>query len=264
MPPAAPNGLTATAASATQVNLAWTATAGATGYSVKRATSANGPYETIATGVTATSFADTGRTGGTAYHYLVTATNSAGGSLNSNGATATTPLPTLAPTYSGFRVNDGAAQRSHVTRLTLSFDQPVTVDAVGISLVRRGGGAQSFTLTPSADGKSIALTFSGSGIIGGSLADGVYDLVLRANAVRNGAGQSMSGGDRTLTFHRLFGDGDGNKTVDNADLFQFRRAQNSSIGSANYNATYDFNLDGQIDNSDLFQFRRRQNTGFVY
>eukprot|EP01113_Clastostelium_recurvatum_P009919 TRINITY_DN14840_c0_g1_i2.p1 TRINITY_DN14840_c0_g1~~TRINITY_DN14840_c0_g1_i2.p1 ORF type:complete len:816 (-),score=-14.65 TRINITY_DN14840_c0_g1_i2:149-2596(-) len=94
--PAAPTALTATAGNA-QVNLTWTASAGATGYNVKRATSAAGPFTTIAANVSGTSFANTGLINGTTYHYVVTAVNTAGESVNSAAASAT-PQSVVVPT----------------------------------------------------------------------------------------------------------------------------------------------------------------------
>jgi hypothetical protein len=86
-PPAAPTGLQATAGN-TQVNLAWSASTGATSYHVKRSTTNGSGYTQIAA-PTATNYTDTGLTNGTAYYYVVTALNSAGESGNSNQATAT-------------------------------------------------------------------------------------------------------------------------------------------------------------------------------
>ncbi|MCM3174284.1 glycoside hydrolase family 6 protein [Paenibacillus sp. MER 99-2] len=94
--PAAPTALTATAGNA-QVNLTWTASAGATSYNVKRATSAAGPFTTIAANVSGTSFTNTGLTNGTTYHYVVTAVNTAGESVNSAAASAT-PQSVVVPT----------------------------------------------------------------------------------------------------------------------------------------------------------------------
>ncbi|HKQ73186.1 MAG TPA: fibronectin type III domain-containing protein, partial [Blastocatellia bacterium] len=87
-PPPAPTGLAATAGNA-QVSLTWNASTGATSYNVKRSTTSGGPYTTIATGVTATNFTNTGLTNGTTYFFVVSAVNSAGESPNSNQATAT-------------------------------------------------------------------------------------------------------------------------------------------------------------------------------
>src|SRR5215471_20841551 len=65
-PPAAPTGLAATAGNA-QVTLNWNASSGASSYNVKRSTTSGGPYTTIATGVTSTSFTNTGLTNGTTF-----------------------------------------------------------------------------------------------------------------------------------------------------------------------------------------------------
>lgn len=83
-----PSNLTATAGDS-QVTLAWTAVTGATGYNVKRATTAGGPYTTIASNVSGTSYVDTSVTNGTTYYYVVTAVNVDGESANSNEASAT-------------------------------------------------------------------------------------------------------------------------------------------------------------------------------
>jgi fibronectin type 3 domain-containing protein len=86
--PAAPTGLTATAGDK-QAALSWNAVSGATSYTVKRATTNGGPYTTVASNVTTTSFTNTGLTNGTTYYYVVSAVNSAGESANSAQASAT-------------------------------------------------------------------------------------------------------------------------------------------------------------------------------
>ena len=82
--PSAPTGLTPTVVSSSQINLAWNASTGATSYNVKRATVSGGPYTTIAPGVTATNYSDTGLSAGTTYYYVVSAVNSSGESANSS------------------------------------------------------------------------------------------------------------------------------------------------------------------------------------
>jgi alpha-amylase len=89
--PDAPVGVTATATSSSAITIAWSASSGATSYTVKRGTAAGGPYSTtVGTGLTGLSVGDSGLTASTPYYYVVTATNSAGTSGNSNEATATT------------------------------------------------------------------------------------------------------------------------------------------------------------------------------
>jgi Domain of unknown function (DUF4082)/Fibronectin type III domain len=90
-PPAAPATLTATAVSASQVDLSWSAAADATGYRVERSTDGAtwASLAQLAGGVT--SHSDTGLASGTTYHYRVVATNAGGESPPSPVASATTP-----------------------------------------------------------------------------------------------------------------------------------------------------------------------------
>jgi fibronectin type 3 domain-containing protein len=79
--PAAPAGLTVGGETNGAV-LSWTASPGATGYNVKRATLTGGPYVTV-TSLGATNYNDLGLTAGTTYFYVVSATNNSGESANS-------------------------------------------------------------------------------------------------------------------------------------------------------------------------------------
>jgi fibronectin type 3 domain-containing protein len=88
--PLTPMSLTATPASTTQVDLTWWTTPGAESYVIKRATSAGGPYATIATGVTGTSYSDTALDELETYYYVVLAVNAQGESQLSSESTATT------------------------------------------------------------------------------------------------------------------------------------------------------------------------------
>jgi autotransporter-associated beta strand protein len=88
----APAGLTATAASATQINLAWNAVSGATSYNVKRSLTSGGPYTNIASGVTVTKYQDATLPGSALYYYYVVNAVAGGGETpNSAEAAASTP-----------------------------------------------------------------------------------------------------------------------------------------------------------------------------
>jgi serine protease len=90
--PAPPTGLTATPGPAIkQITLRWTASAGATSYTVKRSRYDGGPYKTIASGVTGTEYVNTGLRRGRQFYYVVVAVNAAGQSGPSNQATAVVP-----------------------------------------------------------------------------------------------------------------------------------------------------------------------------
>ncbi len=94
--PAAPTNLTATAGNA-QITLNWTAPATALSYNIKRSTSLSGPFATICTLKSGTSYTDNGINydgssqvpNGTPMYYIVTAMNTAGESAASNTAGAT-------------------------------------------------------------------------------------------------------------------------------------------------------------------------------
>ena len=106
-PPVAPAGLAATAGNA-QATLTWSAVSGATGYNVKRATVSGGPYATVASGLVAPGFTDTGLSNGTTYYYVVSATNAGGESANSTQVSAAPVAPPAAPT--GLAATAGNAQ----------------------------------------------------------------------------------------------------------------------------------------------------------
>lgn len=92
--PSAPTGLSATP-SGTSAVLAWSAVSGATGYRVKQATSASGPFTLIGSPTT-NSFTASSLTAGTTYHFVVSAVNSVGEGANSSSASCTIgalPLP---------------------------------------------------------------------------------------------------------------------------------------------------------------------------
>ncbi|MBB3193898.1 glycoside hydrolase family 9 protein [Roseateles terrae] len=75
-PPAAP--APTAAAGDGKVTLSWSAVTGAASYEVSRASSATGSYTSLASGLSALSYVDSGLTNGSAYFYKVGARNSAG------------------------------------------------------------------------------------------------------------------------------------------------------------------------------------------
>ena len=88
--PPVPGGLVAAATSVSRIHLAWNPSSGATSYKVKRSATSGGPYTTVAPDVTTTSFDDAGLNSSTTYHYVVSAVNANGESVDSAEASATT------------------------------------------------------------------------------------------------------------------------------------------------------------------------------
>ncbi|MBY0522487.1 MAG: hypothetical protein K2R98_03780 [Gemmataceae bacterium] len=144
--PAAPSTLAAMAGNG-QVSLGWSAVNGATSYNVYRATSSGGEGGTpVATGVTGTSFSDTGLTNGITYYYQVTAVNGSGESFKSGEASAT---PSLHPadrvavfrngTWFLSAVNsDYSSATTRVVQFGAAGDTAVTGDWVGDGQARVG------------------------------------------------------------------------------------------------------------------------------
>ncbi len=91
--PYAVTGLTATNTGAGQIDLSWNAADGATSYNLYRGSSSGLPAaaEPFATGITDTSYTDTGLSDGISYYYQVVAVNDSGLSGFTIEAHATTP-----------------------------------------------------------------------------------------------------------------------------------------------------------------------------
>ncbi len=188
-----------------------------------------------------------------------------------------------APRVSGLQVNAGQTnltQRSRVTSLTVTFSTQVTfagaVEAA-FGLSRIGGGAVGgFTATANVVSGMTVVTltgFTGAETNFGSLADGRYALVVRANQVTaggqqlDGDGNGTGGDDYALNgsvangLFRLFGDVNADGVVNAFDFSQFRPTFGSSTGDAAYLDYLDFNADGAINAFDFGQLRTRFGRG---
>jgi hypothetical protein len=163
-------------------------------------------------------------------------------------------------------LNDGAAQRSMVSSLTVTFGGAVVLDPGAIELRRQDGSMVGLHADISIlDGKTRAvLTFAGMDIIGGSLADGNYSLAIRADRVHDrwgreldGDGNGATGGDRAEAFFRLFGDSDGDRDVDLLDLGRFLSTLGRKRGDSRYLGYFDVNGDDRIGLIDLLALARR-------
>ena len=138
--PAAPGAVTA-AATNTHVSLNWNPSAGATSYRIKRSTITGGPYTTIANGLTATSFTDTGVTNGLTYYYVVAALNAYGEGPNSIQSASTVPFPKLAVITSSpnLLLSWPASASALVVSSTTNLAPPVVWLPVTTSPINQGG-----------------------------------------------------------------------------------------------------------------------------
>jgi autotransporter-associated beta strand protein len=98
--PTTPTNLTATAGDA-QAILNWNIASNATGYNVKRSTTSGGSYTSIANNFAATDFTNSGLSNGTAYYYVVSATNAVTVAESGNSVeVAVRPVSATSPTMS--------------------------------------------------------------------------------------------------------------------------------------------------------------------
>ncbi len=198
--------------------------------------------------------------------YNVAETMNIAFSTNAGAFTATSNnvvVSGAAGTVVSTQIDDGTAQRSMVRSITLTFSSSIasTLSTVLANLsLTRASDNLSVGLRGSLDstGKVLTLTFTGSSIIGGSLADGRYTLVYGGTTLLGAgtAGQT----DETKYLWRLFGDLNGTASVNAADLTAFNKAYNSRKGMSNYSVYFDYNEDGVIVNADQTAFTQHYGT----
>jgi hypothetical protein len=166
------------------------------------------------------------------------------------------------------------AQHSMIDSIYYTFNRPVNLAAgafsialtPNISITDAQGNTSSGTVGTiptlsyvSPDGGlTWVVTFSGNGVVNGSIADGVYDITLDHTKVSSAAGASPTS-DQADEFFRMFGNTTGGTTgatVSNTDYRRFAGAFGSVPTDANYLAYFDY-FGGSISNSAYRQFARR-------
>jgi peptidoglycan/xylan/chitin deacetylase (PgdA/CDA1 family) len=196
-PPTAPSNLTATAVSASQINLSWTASTdnvGVTRYQVERCRGTGCSNFATLTTVTGTTYNNTGLSAGTSYSYQVRATDAAGNlSTYSNTASATTKdtTPPTAP-------SNLAATAVSASQINLSWT--ASTDNVGVTGYQvercRGTGCSNFaTLTTVTE-----TTYNNTGLSFGTS----YSYRVRAtDAAGNFSSYSNTASASTLATHAI-------------------------------------------------------------
>ncbi len=169
--PGAPSNLTAKAASASQINLAWNDNSGnEDGFKIMRCQGAGcttfSQVGTVGAGVT--SYNNTGLSTATSYSYQVRAYNSAGTSAASNTASATTASAScsysLSPTSKSFSASGGSTTVKVTTGTGCTWT--ATTQASWITLTSSGGqgsGSFGYRVSRNTTGRSRSATVTAAG-----------------------------------------------------------------------------------------------------
>lgn len=153
---AVPSGLTAPAsltakAGAGKVTLSWAAVAGAASYNVYRGTTAGGEAPTpIKTGITTTTFSNSGLVNGTTYYYTVRAVSGSNTSLDSNEASATPLAIPVAPASLVATPANGA--------ITLSWAASAGAASYNVYQATTPGGEGTTPVKKSITGTGVSIT----------------------------------------------------------------------------------------------------------
>jgi len=186
------------------------------------------------------------------------------------------PVPQVLNTI----VGDGTAQRSEVRSFTVAFSEAVTLapGAITLALLNTGGSGSNgpagtaptdestgLTWSSTDGGKTYVVTFNSNADATGSLKDGIYTLIVHAAKVTDAAtGLVHVAADTTVAFHRLFGDINGDKTVNLTDYRAFKSAYLSTSTNSKWNPNFDVNGDGTINLTDYRAFKNNYLKQFIY
>jgi len=179
------------------------------------------------------------------------------------------------PTVANIAINAGALQRSMVTTIKVTFSENVTfpfgiaaafdVSRYAKATPNGSGLLGSVSLDLVQMGSDVIITFKAGGTVGidkaGSLEDGQYKLTIFADKVMGVAGTLDGDGDlsaegsptddKVQSFHRLFGDGNGDGNVNSVDFAQFR----TFFGVVG--PIFDWDGSGNVNGTDFAEFRKR-------
>jgi large repetitive protein len=210
----------------------------------------------------------------------ITAVYSGGAGFAGSTGTLTIQVTALPPTITTVVINQdisalynaagqpfAGAQRSMVDDIVYTFSEPVNILDPGadpnvftVAVAKDWTGAvPTLTWAPVAGSGDTqwAVTFSGNGVTGGSIANGAYTITVTdpASITAQSDSQALTLADEgiggaTQSFYRLFGDINGDGFVNAVDNFRFKQAL------LTYNAAFDYNQDGWVNSCDNCYFKQ--------
>lgn len=159
--PSAPTGLTVTGTSG-GTSLSWTPGANSGAFTVMRSTTSGGPYTTVISGLTTTTYVDRVFTPGTTYYYVVFSSSTAGTSANSNEASG-------APTTLNGTWNGGTGNYTDTSK----WSGGVIASGTGATMTVTSAG--TITVNTTATIGNITAASSGTSLVlQGSAGNGLY------------------------------------------------------------------------------------------
>ncbi len=165
-------------------------------------------------------------------------------------------------------------QRSMVNDIVYTFSEPVnivspTMEANVFTIAVASGWTGTvptlaWAPVSGTNDTEWAVTFSGAGVTGGSIANGAYTISVNdptaITAVSDNQALSLATGGiggSTQSFYRLYGDINGGQIVNAADNLQFKSAL------ATYNSAFDINQDGIVNAADNLKFKQDLTVNFA-
>jgi hypothetical protein len=168
-------------------------------------------------------------------------------------------------TFGNVVVSTPASQRSMVDSIVYTFNQAVNLgaNAITITALGQGGIVPTVAYASPDGGVTWVVTFSGNGVIGNSIANGEYQIVLNNFAVSAVSGGGTLASSDTESFYRLYGDLTGAQSVTGVDVNAFNRAYGNNSNAAGFVAALDYNDDGRYTGIDVNAFNRAFNTRYT-
>jgi hypothetical protein len=161
-----------------------------------------------------------------------------------------TTLPAPALTVVTSNVNSGQTQRSRVFNVLLQFtgDVSASLSAADLTLTNLDTRATVTGFAVAFDAGSYIATVTFPGLLNQQLPDGNYELVVLAAGVTDASNRPMAA-DFHFRFFALAGDANGDRLVNDQDLYQVWQELLKPAGTQNLNS--DLNGDGQVTSADV-------------